>query len=43
MDIQKIEELTRDWQSATWKVIEFENPGFEKVRKLFKETYETYF
>lgn len=40
MDIQKIEELTRDWQSVTWKVIEFENPGFEEVRKLFKETYE---
>lgn len=40
MDIQKIEELTRDWKSATWKVIEFENPGFDEVRKLFKETYE---
>ena len=40
MEIKSIEELTREWQSVTWKVIEFENPGFEEVRKLFKETYE---
>ena len=40
MEIKKIQKLSNDWHSATWKVIEFENPGFEKVRKLFKETYE---
>ena len=40
MDIQKIKELTNEWELATDKVIEFENPGYEKVRALFKETFE---
>ena len=30
MEIKKIQKLSNDWHSATWKVIEFENPGFEK-------------
>ena len=40
MNIERIQEVTNDWRSANWKVIEFENPGFKEVRKLFLETYE---
>lgn len=40
MNIERIQEVTNDWSSANWKVIEFENPGFKEVRKLFLETYE---
>lgn len=40
MEIEKIQKITNDWHFATWKVIDFKNPGFEEVRKLFKETYE---
>ena len=40
MDTQKIKRLTEEWEEATDKVIEFENPGYEKVRALFKETFE---
>ena len=40
MELKKIEELTYRWRSATWKVIECENPGLEEVRRLFKETYD---
>ena len=40
MGIQKIEELTREWNSVTWKVIELKNLGLGEIRKLFKETYE---
>ena len=35
MNIERIQEVTNDWCSANWKVIEFENPGFKEVRKLF--------
>lgn len=40
MELKRIEKLTYDWHSASWKVIEFENPGLEKIRKLSKEAYE---
>lgn len=40
MEIQRIEKLINEWEKATDKVIEFENPGYEKVRALFKETFE---
>lgn len=40
MEIQKIKKLINEWEKATDKVIEFENPGYEKVRALFKETFE---
>lgn len=40
MEIQRIEKLINEWDKATDKVIEFENPGYEKVRALFKETFE---
>ena len=39
MELKKIEKLTHDWHSASWKVIEFENPGLAKIRKLSKEAY----
>lgn len=40
MEILKIKALADEWNAAAWKVIEFENPGFKEVRKLFLETYE---
>ena len=40
MEIQRIEKLINEWDKVTDKVIEFENPGYEKVRALFKETFE---
>lgn len=40
MEIKKIQKVMDDWHKATWTVIELKNPGFDKVRKLFKETYE---
>lgn len=39
MELKSIQDLTRDWRSATWKVIEFENPGVKEIGKLFKKTY----
>lgn len=38
--MKKIETLTRDWHSLTWKVIEFENINLSEPQKLFRETYE---
>lgn len=40
MEIKKIQKVTDGWHKATWTVIELKNPGLDKVRKLFKETYE---
>ena len=39
MELKKIQEVADGWRNATWKVIEFQNPGFDVVRKLFEETY----
>ncbi len=36
----RIEIISTGWHKVTWDVIEFKNPGFEKVRALFKDTYE---
>lgn len=38
MELKKIQDVAAAWRSATEKVIEFENPGFEEVRRLFSET-----
>ncbi|MBQ8731335.1 MAG: hypothetical protein IJY82_00705 [Oscillospiraceae bacterium] len=38
MDILKINELAERWDCATDQVIQFENPGFLKVRTLFRDT-----
>ena len=40
MDIQKIKELTNEWELATDEVIEFKNVEHTKVRNLFKETLD---
>ena len=40
MEILKIKALADEWNAAAWKVIEFENPGFQALRKLFEETLE---
>lgn len=40
MEILKIKALADEWNAATWKVIEFKNPGFQALRKLFEETLE---
>lgn len=38
--MKRIEIISNDWHRATWDVIEFKNPGFDKVRVLFKDTCE---
>lgn len=40
MEIERIQELAREWNSATWKVIEFKNPGFKEISRLFRETHQ---
>ena len=40
MEIKKIQKVMDGWHEATWTVIELKDPGFDKVRKLFEETYE---
>lgn len=38
--MERVQKLSDVWHKATWKVIEFKNPGFENIRTLFKDTYE---
>ena len=40
MDAQKIKRLTQEWEDVTDKVIRFENPECDKIRALFKETFD---
>lgn len=40
MDAQKIKMLTQEWGDVTDKVIRFENPGCDRIRGLFKETFD---
>ena len=39
MYITEIEKITRDWNFVTWDVIKLENPGIDRIRELFKDTY----
>jgi hypothetical protein len=40
MDVQNIKRLTEEWEDVTDKVIQFENPGCDKVSSLFRETFD---
>lgn len=38
MELKQIRDIAEAWRLAIEKVIEFENPGFEEVQRLFSET-----
>ena len=40
MEINKIKELTCEWESATWKIIDLQDIDRSKLHKMFQETYE---
>ena len=40
MDVQKIKRLTEEWEDVTDKVIRFMDPGCDRIRGLFRETFD---
>lgn len=40
MELNKIKELTYNWETLTWKVIDFQDIDHSKLQKMFQETYE---
>ena len=42
MDVQKIKRLTEEWEDVTDKVIRFIDPGCDRIRGLFRETFDLF-
>lgn len=40
MDVQKIKRLTKEWKDVSDKVIRFKDPVCDRIRGLFRETFD---
>ena len=40
MEIKEIQKVVDGWHKITWEVIEFKNPGLDKIKSLFQNTFE---
>ena len=40
MEINEIQKVADEWNKVTWVVIEFKDPGVDKIGKLFQKTCE---